>query len=251
MPSPRHQTLNGHVYDDVLRLIFAGRFAPGERLDEQMIAVALGVSRTPLREAIAKLVKDGLVEHRPYRGNFVRSFTVQQASDLYEVRKSLESMAVRLTVPQLTPASIARLRAIVADVEAALGRGDMVGYAMAGQRFHETVSELSGNQTLVTLLRQLRGQIQVIRMMANRDPDVVESTAMERPSIVDAMAAGDIERAAHLMEEHIELVRRSITARLEDVETVSANAPAPIPVAPLWAERAPSTPAQQAVDLPF
>lgn len=214
MASSRHQTLNWHVYNDVVQLILSGRFAPGARLDEQLIADELGVSRTPLREAIAKLVKDGLVEHRPYRGNFVRSFTVKQAHDLYEVRKGLESMAVRLATPRLDAASIDRLHAILADIDDALKRGDLMDYAWADQRFHDSIAEFSANDTLIDLLSQLRGQVQLIRMMANRDPSVVEITAMERPGIVHAMVAGDANQASHLMEEHIELVQHSIAARL-------------------------------------
>ena len=216
MSSAKHQTLNWHVYNDVVSLILSGRFLPGARLDEISLADELGVSRTPLREAIAKLVKDGLVEHRPYRGNFVRSFTAKQAHDLYEVRKGLEVMAIRLAVPRLTQGSIERLRATLQDIDTALKNEDLVAYGLADQEFHDTVASLSNNETLVTMLNQLRGQVQLIRTVANRDPTIVEITAMERPGIVDAMAAGDVERSAALMEEHITLVQKSIAARLAD-----------------------------------
>lgn len=215
MGSTQHQTLNWHVYNDVVRLISSGRYPAGTRLDEQQIAEELGVSRTPLREAISKLVKDGLVEHRPYRGNFVRTFTAKEVFDLYEVRKGLESMAVRLAIPLLTDVAVAALREILADIDNALQEGDLEAYGFGDKRFHDSIADLSGNETLITTLARLSGQVQLIRTMANQDQSIVEITAMERPGIVDAMIAGDVANATHLMEEHIELVQRNTIARIE------------------------------------
>jgi DNA-binding GntR family transcriptional regulator len=214
MRSAHHQTLNWHVYNDIVRLISSGHYPPGTRLDEQQIAEELGVSRTPLREAISKLVKDGLVEHRPYKGNFVRRFTSQEVFDLYEVRKGLESMAVRLAIPHLTADSISELRSILREIGTALEASDLEAYGFADKRFHDAIAHLSGNQTLISLLAHLSGQIQLIRTMANQDPSIVEITAMERPEIVDAMEEGDVAAAMHLMEEHIELVQNSTASRI-------------------------------------
>jgi DNA-binding GntR family transcriptional regulator len=217
MDSARHQTLTWRVYQDIVRLISSGRLAAGTRLDEQQIADELGVSRTPLREAISRLVKDGLIENRPYRGNFVRRFTGKEVHDLYEVRKGLEAMAVRLAIPRLADDDVVELRTILAEIDNALKASDLEAYGLADQQFHMTIAELSGNATLISMLNQLGGQIQLIRTMANQNPDVVEITAMERPEIVDAMAEGDVDRAAHLMEEHIELVQRYMVSQLEAV----------------------------------
>jgi len=215
MSSVRYQTRTWHVYNDLLRLISSGAFDAGSRLDEQRIADELGVSRTPLREAITQLVRDGIVENRPYRGNFVRVFTAKEVFDLYEVRKGLESMAVRVAMPHLTEHSIAHLREILKEIDVALRANDLEAYGLADQQFHDAIAQLSDNRTLVTMLNELRGQVQLIRTMANQNPDVVEITAMERPEIVDAMADGDVERATQLMEEHIELVLRYTTSRFE------------------------------------
>lgn len=219
MHSVKHQTLNSHVYSDIVRLLSSGHYPPGTRLDEQQIAEELGVSRTPLREAISKLVKDGLVEHRPYKGNFVRSFTAKEVFDLYEVRKGLESLAVRLAIPYLTEDSISKLRTILGEIGSALKAGDLGTYGLADKRFHDAIAQLSGNETLISMLAHLGGQVQLIRTMANQDPSIVEITAMERPEIVDAMAAGDVAAATYLMEEHIELVQRHTTLRIESAQT--------------------------------
>jgi DNA-binding GntR family transcriptional regulator len=223
MASPKYQTRTWHVYHDIVRLISIGEIPAGTRLDEQLIANQLGVSRTPLREAITRLVQDGLVENRPYRGNFVRSFTAKEVFDLYEVRKGLESMAVRVAIPNLTEDAITHLRTVLGEIDTALQASDLDTYGLADQQFHEAIAQLSGNSTLITMLNQLGGQIQLIRTMANQDPAVVEITAMERPEIVDAMEEGDVDRAAHLMEEHIELVQRYTTSRFDPVPSQIAE----------------------------
>lgn len=229
MSAPKHQPLNWHVYNDVVRLISSGRYPAGSRLDEQQIAEELGVSRTPLREAISKLVKDGLVEHRPYRGNFVRLFSAKEVFDLYEVRKGLESLAVRLAIPNLTERFVRELQEILGEINDALEAHDLDAYGLADQRFHAAIARLSGNATLINTLMQLSGQVQLIRTMANQDPTIVEITAMERPEIVDAMVDGDVAEAVRLMEEHIELVQRNTIARLENHRSATGIELAPTP----------------------
>ncbi len=224
MGESKHQPLTWHVYNDVVHLISSGHYPPGSRLDEQQIADDLGVSRTPLREAISRLVKDGLVENRPYRGNFVRLFTAKEVFDLYEVRKGLEAMAVRLATPRLDDQSIAELKRTLADIAGALDAHDLDAYGLADQQFHAAIARISGNQTLIGMLAQLSGQVQLVRSMANQDPGIVELTAMERPEIVDAMIEGNVEEAARLMEEHIELVQRNISERIAGSKSAHVEA---------------------------
>lgn len=217
MASTKYQTRTWHVYNDLLQLISSGMIRPGDRLDEQRIAEQLGVSRTPLREAVTRLVRDGIIENQPYRGNFVRSFTAKQVLDLYEVRKVLESTAVRLAIPNLDEDGIARLRSILSDISRALEAGDLEAYGLADQEFHDTIARLTRNETLIATLNRLGGQIQLVRSMANRSHSVVELAAAERPGIVDAMMEKDVNRAAALMDEHIEMVQRNVVSIMESM----------------------------------
>ncbi|HEY7908588.1 MAG TPA: GntR family transcriptional regulator [Thermomicrobiales bacterium] len=213
-----HSTLNERVYQYVRARVVDGTFLAGARLDEQSLAAELGVSRTPIREAIGKLTTEGLVEYRPYQGNFVRAFNAKQVNDLYEVRKSLESLAVRLAVPMLTDEQVGEIDAILADVHRAREAMDMAAYGAADRRFHRAIAAFSENETLIESLNRLDLQIQVVRTVANHDPGVVARTAAERPRILAALRARDAAGAALLMEEHIEDVRRSV------VEQIAASA---------------------------
>lgn len=216
-----HNPLNRRIYYKVRELIASGAIPAGAQLDERTLANDLSVSRTPLREAIATLVEEGLVERRPYRGNFVRTFTAKQVNDLYQVRKTLEGLAVRLAVSRLTEEALTQLRFILNETQEALEQGDMVSYSVADQRFHNAIAQLSDNEILLEALGRLQRQIQIVRMGANRDPQVVTRTAIERPRILAALEARDGELAAQLMEEHIEGVRRSVIALIEESETVA------------------------------
>ncbi len=216
-----HYTLNQRIYYKVRDLIESGAIPAGAQLDERTLAQDLAVSRTPLREAIASLVEEGLVERRPYRGNFVRIFTARQVNDLYEVRQALEGLAIRLAVPRITEHDLEQIRDILASCQEALESGDQVGYSAADQRFHDAIARLSDNEILIESLSRLRRQIQLVRLSANRDPQVVRRTALERPRILAALEARDTQLAAQLLEEHIDGVRRSVVALIESSTTTA------------------------------
>lgn len=196
-------------------MIVSWQLPPGTRLDEQGLAAELGVSRTPLREAIGRLVEKGLVEYRPYQGNYVRTFTPKEVSDIYQVRRALEELAIRLTIDKLTSEKLATLRQTLDDIEQAMQRGDMEAVSEADNRFHELIARYSENETLIAQLEALSHQVQLIRMMANQNPEVVARTSLQRPQILAALEARDADLAARLLGEHIEFVRQAAVAEKE------------------------------------
>jgi DNA-binding GntR family transcriptional regulator len=217
-------TVHDQVYRKLHRLIVSGGCGPGERLDERALAQALGVSRTPVREAVTRLVSDGLVEHRPYQGNFVRSFTAEQVAGLYDARRVLEVLAIREAVPRLTEEMLAAIRGALDRACSALAEGDMAGFGDADRTFHQLINECSGNETLVLLLQNLDAQIQIVRAVANCDPRLVERTLIERDGILAALKDRDADRAAMLMAEHIDDVKRTVVDQLAGAGTLVGDA---------------------------
>ncbi|MEZ4638025.1 MAG: GntR family transcriptional regulator [Caldilineaceae bacterium] len=211
------QTLNQQVYTRLQEMIRSGSFRLGEQLDERTLATDLEVSRTPIREAISQLVREGIVEYRPYRA-FIRKFTVKQVNDLFRAGAALEALAVRLAMPKISQEVDIKLRQILDRVHQALEVNDITAYSDADREFHETLIHLTGNETLIDSLDRLGFKIQMIRTIANRDPHVVERTHQERPRILAALESRDADLAAKLMEEHIDGVRKAVIAQLQELD---------------------------------
>ena len=213
-----YPTLKERVYYRVRDLVVSGAIPAGNQIDERLLAEQLQVSRTPLREAISTLAREGIIEYRPYKGSFVRTFTAEEVRNLFEVRKALEALAVRLAVTHLTNSGLDSLLGILDDVQAALDTNDLDLFNQADQRFHATIAQLSRNQTLVDQLDRLGLQVQMVRTIANRDPGLVERTMDERPKILAAIKTRNAQLAADLMERHIEGVCAAVTSQLEALD---------------------------------
>jgi DNA-binding GntR family transcriptional regulator len=213
MNAPRHLTLRERIYEEIVRLIVSGELPSGGSIDEKVLTEKLQVSRTPFREAIGTLAKEGLIEIKPYRGFFVRSFSRKEIEDLYELRKTLECFAVQLAVPNLSDRDIARFEAILDAAVAALSSGDMETYGARDREFHEMIADRSGNAALIETLSRLALQIQVCRAIANESREFAERAARERDDILGAFRARDIGRASDLMRTHINDVQEAVLAR--------------------------------------
>src|ERR1700688_5062093 len=121
----RKKTLRERIYEEVVRLIVSGELPSGGWLDEKRVIHKLRVSRTPFREAIGILAKGGLVEIKPYRGFYVRSFSRNETADLYELYKRIVCFAVELAVPQMSDHDIRRIENILIEAVGALQLGDV------------------------------------------------------------------------------------------------------------------------------
>jgi DNA-binding GntR family transcriptional regulator len=214
MNAPRHLTLRERIYEEIVRLIVAGDLPSGAPIDEKELTEKLQVSRTPFREAIGTLAKEGLIEIRPYRGFFVRSFTRKEIDDLYELRKTLECFAVELAVPRMSDRDIAGLEKVLDAAVEALRNRDMETYGLRDREFHETIAERSENAALIETLSRLALQIQICRTIANESQEFAERAAQERDEILKALRARDAAAASALMRAHISDVQSAVLARL-------------------------------------
>ncbi len=215
MNAIKHLTLRERIYEEVVRLIVSGELPSGAPIDERAMIARLDVSRTPFREAIGTLAKEGLVEIKPYRGFYVRSFTPKEINDLYDLRKTLESMAARLAVARLTSEHIAKFETLLNDGVAALKRRDLEAYAASDREFHGLIAQCSDNAALIETLARLDLQIQICRLIANEDRGLAERAAAERDAILTAFRNRDAEAAAQLIHAHISDVQSAVMARFK------------------------------------
>ena len=212
----RKRTLRERIYEEVVHLILSGELPRGGWVDEKQVIDKLRVSRTPFREAIAILAKGGLIEIKPYRGFYVRSFSRSETADLYELYKRLECFAVELAVPQMSDCDIRRLENILIEAVVALQRGDVKTYAVRDREFYEAIAGQSGNCALIEALAQLALQIQLCGTIINVSREFAERAAHGSDDIIQALKARDAPRAAFLVRTHISRAQEAILARFPD-----------------------------------
>ena len=147
------------VFNTLRQAILRGELKPGERLMEIQLANKLGVSRTPIREAIRKLELEGLVLMIPRKGAEVAEITEKNLRDVLEVRKALEELAVQLACDKITEEEIAELKKCAAEFEESLDHNDITQIAEADVRFHDVIYFATDNQRLIQLLNNLREQM--------------------------------------------------------------------------------------------
>ena len=211
---PRKTTLRERIYEEVVHLILSGELPRGGWVDEKQVTDKLRVSRTPFREAISILAKGGLIEIKPYRGFYVRSFSHSETADLYEFYKRLECFAVELAVPRTSDCDIRRIENILIEAVVALQRGDVKRYAVRDREFYEAIAGQSGNWALVEALAQLTLQIQLCGTITNVSPQFAERAAHGFDDIIQAFRARDTARAAFLVCAQISRTQEVILARV-------------------------------------
>ncbi|UCH76050.1 MAG: GntR family transcriptional regulator [Rhodospirillales bacterium] len=185
-------------------MIVEGELAPGERVREQAVCDRLGLSRTPLREAMKVLAAEGLVTLQPNRGATVADLSPADIADTFKVIGALEALAGELAVERVDDDDIAEMRVLHYQMALHQTRGELPEYFRLNQRVHERLVELSGNQVLIETYRQLGGRIQRQRFVANRWAGRWEQAMHEHEQMLDALAARDGRRLADILRLHLD-----------------------------------------------
>jgi DNA-binding GntR family transcriptional regulator len=199
-----HGSLSEAVYAAVHHRIVTGGYRPNQRLVETDIAAELGASRTPVREALVQLVKDGLAV-RSRQGLTVREFTLSEVREIYEVRAALEGYAARLAAERATPAALADL-AMKLDHHAQNSRGEIVDRAKVVQTnaaFHNAVLATAGNERLQALATGNRSYFFNNEAAAVTSDDALAVALEEHQLIYDAIRNGDADRAEAIVRVHV------------------------------------------------
>jgi DNA-binding GntR family transcriptional regulator len=191
------------VYKAVKELAVQYSFPPGTRVNEVDLARRLGVSRTPIREALNRLVRDGFMRFVPNRGFFTRELTPDLVRDLYELRAAIEVAAVKLACQRGSDEDIARLRATWEQAVARFASRRLDRMAEADEAFHMGIARLSGNRELITALEGLNSQIRFFRRVDQESRSRRDDTYREHSEILACLAARDARRAATVMETHV------------------------------------------------
>jgi DNA-binding GntR family transcriptional regulator len=195
------EMLSSKIKDRILQLILEGELQPGDRLVETRIARDLGVSQSPVREAIRDLAAVGFLEIEPYRGARIRQFTREEFLDDMEIRGELEAIAAQRAATRVTEAQIQKLRSLVEQMHDKGEAGDAHGQAMMNTEFHRTVVDAAGSEGLMRAWAVLEPFARTYLTAMVPGTDLVW-LGDRHSAIVDALAVGDADLAASVMRQH-------------------------------------------------
>ena len=193
------------VFNTLRQAILRGEFKPGERLMEIQLANKLGVSRTPIREAIRKLELEGLVIMIPRKGAEVADITEKSLRDVLEVRKALEELAVQLACEKITQEELEELEKAGENFKKVLKKSkDITEVAEADVRFHDVIYMATDNQKLILLLNNLREQMYRYRVEYLKREEAYPQLIAEHAAIIEYISKGEKKAATDVMCKHID-----------------------------------------------
>ncbi|WP_046115419.1 GntR family transcriptional regulator [Aquincola tertiaricarbonis] len=197
------QHLAPRIADDLRRLIYNGEFAPGERLNEAALALRMGTSRGPIREAVRLLVGWGLVTPVPNRGVFVRTLSVRQMLEVYELRALVFGFAAERAAERASDADKRELESMLLGMDAANDENDSTRYYELNLAFHRRILELSGNERAIQTYDEYVKELHLFRRRYFNGPGNMQRSNDQHRALFEAIARGAKARAKAVAERHV------------------------------------------------
>jgi DNA-binding GntR family transcriptional regulator len=191
------------VYQYLREAILSGEMAQGSRVVEAQIARTLDISRAPVREAVNRLLQEGLLESKTHFGPSVIQMTPQAIRSLYDLRAAIEGLAIREVVRRRSELDLSPLRACIAEMTRRARDGDLAGVVDAELEFHRIIWRLANNPYLVTVGAMLDAQVRLALTIDNAHYEELSDVADEHLPILEAIESGEADTAAQLMATHI------------------------------------------------
>lgn len=210
------QPLREMVFNVLMEAIISGQLPPGERLMEVQLAEEMGVSRTPVREAIRRLELEGFVVMIPRKGAYVAGLSIKDIVNIFEIRTALEQLAVSLAAERMTPDDLETLERMVVELSESVQDADVDSWAEMDKRFHRLICEYSRNERLIQMMENIIEQINRYRVISLSDAEVRHHTVAEHKRIVEAMAERDIPAAQKAAADHLNNTQTSLIVLLQE-----------------------------------
>ena len=218
-----YQPVREVVCETLRDAIRKGVLKPGERLMEIQLADELGVSRTPVREAIRKLELEGYVIMMPRRGTYVANLSIRDVNEVFEIRTSLDSLASGLAAERITDEELEHLQRLLVAIGGYIEQGDMDKIVETDTEFHDLLYTASRNTRLTGIIFNLREQLTRFRTASMSYPGRLRATLEEHRRIVEAIAQGDVKEAQAASEYHMEKSEQTLLASMEAIKSKSSD----------------------------
>jgi len=213
-------TLQQRVATRLRQMLIEGSTPPGAKLNERVLCEQLGVSRTPLREAIRQLAAEGLVTLDPNRGAFAAQLSRDEVASAFDVVAVLEGLAAEQAAERITEPELAELRALQLELQASFERRDLGRYYQLNARIHESINAASRNSVLASVWCQVNARLHSLRYRSNQDSDKWAGAVREHAVMLQTLQARDAAAVRELMVAHLRRKRDVVLAQL--AETVAA-----------------------------
>jgi DNA-binding GntR family transcriptional regulator len=207
---PRRTSSGPYLYAALRDLIVRAELAPGERLSETELGDRLGVSRTPVREALGRLRDDRLVEVRPQIGTFVSRISPQAVSDAQFIREALECTAVRVSAELADEESMAQIEENLRAQERAVARTDIDSWQLLDDTFHRSLCDLSGHPAVWPVNERAKSHLNRLRRLSLTMPDYLATMVDAHRAVSDAVGVHDPDAAEVALREHLRAVLREV-----------------------------------------
>lgn len=194
------------AYKYLCEQIISCRLPPGAPIVEQEVSAALGISRTPVREALKQLEAEGLVRHVAMRGTFVAEVTTQDVEEIFVLREALEIIALREAIKHIPNEELEDLAAKLRSLTTESPREE---FFESDRRLHDLIVRYAGNRRLAVFLNTLNNQVERLRRISAMRPSRLMKSAEEHLAIAEAVKARDLERSERLLQQHIRNVKES------------------------------------------
>ncbi len=215
--------LHDQVAARLRTMLVEGMIQPGAKLNERELCERLGVSRTPLREAIKLLAAEGLVDLLPNRGAIAVKLTETDVLNTFEVLAMLEGMSGELAAQRITDAELTEIRALQYEMMACFARRDLSGYYRINARIHSAINNAARNPVLSNAYRAINARVQSLRFRTNQNETKWQLAVQEHEQMVEALAAHDAAAMKALLVQHLYRKRDTILDLLRAGEIYPAN----------------------------
>jgi DNA-binding GntR family transcriptional regulator len=199
------------AYEGLRADVVGGRLFPNQRLIEMDLVAQMGVNRAAVREALAKLEAEGLVERRANRGAIVRSISPRESHDVLDMRLALETLGVRWACKRRSEDQVRQLSTLVEQLSERAESGDVIGFAERQAALHHLLLDMADSPLLTSVVRSLSAQTAQIRRQSLGSPGRLAESLAEHRLIAEAVISGDADRAASEMASHLHHVRAHVT----------------------------------------
>jgi DNA-binding GntR family transcriptional regulator len=198
------KSLDEQARASIKQAIISGVFEPNSFLSESQLARDLGISKTPIRKALAQLAEEDFLVNVPFEGYYVAEISIQDIYEIYEIRAVLESHLIRETGASLTEAEIHRMETYILESEKAYEKGDNFEYYALNRKFHRVFAQKHGNKRILNYLVNLDEHVQrILAYLHKQGVEYLSPSETDHQMIVQAIRRGNIDDAAHLMYVHL------------------------------------------------